>query len=618
MSMRIRTRLIAAIRSGIGRALLAACLLGTPAAHAAQTYQIGSADDPVVRYAAFLDRDKRNLSAIVELRLLDPAADPLRMPEAYQWALADASLDFGLGAQAEQLYRNLAGISRDKRRLALAQLHTAEFLYERGQLAEARAMLYRMREGLDEDVQVQWQDHLARVLMAEGRYNEAVTVLTEPKNARDQTEYMRYNLGIALINDGRAPQGETTLDRVGRLTPQTELDLALADRANTTLGWHFLQHEQGGTSIPILSRVRLSGPFSNRALLGLGWAQLSPKGGRVAKVGVGDEQADADPFTTFSTLGVLMRSGYAQNDLFSRVGLHAFSLSKISKEDQDRLRRALVYWVELIGRDPMDTAVQEAWLAIPYSLDRLGAYTQALQFYEKAIEVLENARSRMTAASESIDQGRMVETIVRREIDSEAGWEWSLRDLPDAPETYFLQQLIADHRYQEALKNYRDIRMLSRNLETWIPRLRKAQEASLDPDQQRTETVETVIRRARANYQPSVPASGTRLKLTPRLAPPASAAPLPAAQIALALRSDGPPEYFNGPNERAQALYGRIASTREQLAVLGNEQAQLLKDLAHDELENQKRKIEQYLIEARFALARLYDRQKKGELNEEP
>src|SRR3546814_8808105 len=65
----------------------------------------------------------------------------------------------------------------------------------------------------------------------------------------------------------------------------------------------------------------------------------------------------------------------------------------------------------------------------------------------------------------------MVETIVRRDLNSEAGWDWKLHDLPDAPETYFLQNLLAEHRFQEALKNYRDVRMLTRNVESWRVRL---------------------------------------------------------------------------------------------------------------------------------------------------
>src|SRR3546814_18295273 len=82
----------------------------------------------------------------------------------------------------------------------------------------------------------------------------------------------------------------------------------------------------------------------------------------------------------------------------------------------------------------------------------------------------------MNEAMVSIKQGRMVETIVRRDLDSGAGWDWKLHDLPDAPETYFLQNLLAEHRFQEALKNYRDVRMLTRNVESWRVRPDRSEE----------------------------------------------------------------------------------------------------------------------------------------------
>jgi tetratricopeptide (TPR) repeat protein len=584
---------------------------------ASDQYAPGAAQDPRVRAAEYLGRDRRHFSAIVELRMVDPRSDPQRLPEAYQWRLAENYLSYGMRDRAEGLYRQLARSTEDTELAARAQLRIAEFEYTRGYFAEARATLYRMREALPQGLVEDWQDLLARVLLAEQRYGEAAEILTELDNSERQSPYTRYNLGVALINDGRTPQGLTVLDRVGRMIPDNLEQVALRDRANLSLGWHFLQNQQGGTAKPALARVREEGPFSNRALLGLGWAELAPQGDRVSKVEVGDEQADPSPFTTFSTLGVLLRPGFAEEDIFKRAGMRSFRLSKASREEEDALRKALAPWVELISRDPMDTAVQEAWLAIPFTLDRLGAYTQALDFYERAIKVLEEARSRMDAAMVSIRQGRMVETIVRREADAESGWNWKLLDLPDAPETYFLQQLLAEHRFQEALKNYRDVRMMSRSLESWSQRLAAAEVAYAAEDRQVVQP-EELIRRAQADWTP--PWSGLEIRLRSDVGlsvPGEYAGPaLPPVAIRPALRLAPPPARFNGPVERSRAAQQRVTNLRAQLTAAGNEQAKLLQDMALIELDGQKRQIERYLIEARFALARLYDRQKRGELND--
>lgn len=602
-----------------GAAVAAGSLLVLLPALAADPYVAGTKADPQVRNAMFLDADGRYFSAIVELLSGSRGKDPARMPADFQWRLAESYLSFGMRDEAEAIYRNLASSSPDSLLLSRARLRLAEFDYQRGYLAESRATLLRLREKLPKTLTEDWQDLYTRVLMADGRYSEAAAVLTAEDNARKLSEYTRYNLGVALINDGRAAQGLTILDKVGRLRAETSEDLALRDRANLTLGYYFLQNKQGGTAKPIFARIRLEGPFSNRALLGMGWSELAPTGERTRRVEVGDQTKEENPFSNFSTLGVLLRPGFLEDDVFTRANLRSFRLSKAGKQEEEALRKALVPWVELISRDPMDPAVQEAWLAIPFTLDRLGAHTQALKFYERAIEELEKGRTRMGVAMDSIRKGRMVETIVRRDIDSETGWEWKLKDLPDAPETYFLQSLLAEHRFQEALKNYRDVRMLSRNVDAWRGRLDAVNQAWTSTEREPA-VIPDLIARARQDREPPFPGLKIQLRAEERLSAPGaygaklSAAPPPVAPLAV---SGAPQGGFNGPYERAQGLQSRLAKLREIAGQLGDQQNELLQEIAVKELQGQQRQIEKYLVEARFALARLYDRAQKGELNNE-
>jgi len=601
----------------VGALCAAALLAPLSAARATETFVPGSAADPAVRNAMFLDADGRYLSALVELLSGSRGKDPARMPADFQWRLAESYLSFGMRDEAEAIYRSLASTSPDGLLLNRARLRLAEFDYQRGYNAEARATLLRMQEKLPKPLTEDWQDLYARVLMAEQRYSEAAAMLMAQDNARKLSEYTRYNLGIALINDGRAQQGATILDKVGRLRPETAEDLALRDRANLTLGWYFLQNKQGGTAKPIFSRIRVEGPFSNRALLGLGWAELAPTGEKMRRAEVGDQTKEENPFSNFSTLGVLLRPGFMEDDIFKRAGLRSFRLSKAQEQEEEALRKALVPWVELISRDPMDPAVQEAWLAIPFTLDRLGAHTQALKFYERAIEELEKGRKRMDIAMDSIKGGRMVETIVRRDIDAEAGWEWKLKDLPDAPETYFLQSLLAEHRFQESLKNYRDMRMLTRHVDAWRSRLDAADSAWTSVEREPA-VIPDLIARARQD-QDKAPELKLQLRAEQRLSAPGAysapmpKAPPPAAPLAVAPMPQGG---FSGPYERSQSLKQRIGNLRTVAGQLSDQQGQLLTEIAVKELQGQQRQIEKYLVEARFALARLYDRAQKGELTE--
>ena len=575
----------------------------------AQRYEPGTQNDPRLRSAYYLAEDQRHLSALSELLAMDGDYDWQRQPPDYQWALAQSYVDFGLAKQAEKIYRSLAITTTDHLLLARSRLRLAELLYQRGYLRESRETLEVMRAKLPEEVRIDWQDLLARVLMADNRYGDAVGVLSEFKNADEQTPYTRYNLGVALISDGQVQRGRDVLERVGRLGVIDLATLALRDRANLTLGWHFLKNDLGGSAKPIFYRVRSQGPFSNRALLGLGWAELAPRGDRQRA----ETPDDLSPFTTFATLGgLLSRPGFL-DDATKRTQAPKYKLGDISGDEQDALQRAMVAWVELISRDPMDPAVQEAWLAIPYSLDRHGAHVGALQYYEKSVAALEDNRKRILTAEASIQQGRMVETIVRRDLDAETGWEWKLKDLPDAPETYYLQDLLASHRFQEALKNYRDIRLLSRNLDAWLPKLQTLELAYAG--RPRAEDVDPAQLFKAAVEDASSPYRGTtaRLRLETEISAPGSFDERVAAMRypPMTLRLGSTPRRFNGPYERMQTLRARQVNLREQLAIAGGEQARLLQKIALNELRGQKKTIEKYLVESRFALARLYDRAMK-------
>jgi hypothetical protein len=61
--------------------------------------------------------------------------------------------------------------------------------------------------------------------------------------------------------------------------------------------------------------------------------------------------------------------------------------------------------------------------------------------------------------------------LVSRNPAEEMGWFWTLRELPAVPHPSHLLQVLAQNEFQEALKNYRDLRFLARNLEAWRDKL---------------------------------------------------------------------------------------------------------------------------------------------------
>jgi DNA repair ATPase RecN len=51
------------------------------------------------------------------------------------------------------------------------------------------------------------------------------------------------------------------------------------------------------------------------------------------------------------------------------------------------------------------------------------------------------------------------------------GWFWQMNDLPQMPHAHHLAPLFAQHEFQEAFKNYRDLRYLTQNLQEWRDKL---------------------------------------------------------------------------------------------------------------------------------------------------
>lgn len=567
----------------------------------------GSLNDPRFRSALFLKEDGRFLSALTELMEIEQTAPAgAVLPADFHLLVAECYLGFGMDTQAEKKYQQIAAGDHDAETLARARLQLAKLEYQRGYYPRAAAGLQQLREQLPNSLLDDWKLLMTSTLLAQERYAEAIAILSKG-DLDDLTPVLRYNLAVALMRDGRETEGRRQLNLVGTMDVANLETLVLRDKANLALGYQYLRAQQGDSARTVFGRIRTVGPFSNRALLGLGWAEIAPITAQVQ----GEAAPDAEPQTSDDSLGTLLRPGYVDPKANARLAPGAAQpTAGIAPEEQAALLRALVPWVELAKRDPMDPAVQEGLLAIPWALDRLQDYGQSLQRYSDAIAALENARKRMDGAAKSIRGGRMVNTIVRRDVDSERGWTWRLRDLPDAEETYFLQALLAEHRFQEAIKNLRDARLLSRSLDAWKARIDELSQAGIAGPA----TAGGPLARARQGWQPTWAGTVVWLGLETALGPPgAYDAPLSdAAPVPMGLQTLLPPARFEGRLEQLRPLRSRIDALQPRARSIGATQDDLLEKISTRELEGQKKAIERYLTEARFAVARIYDRQMKG------
>jgi hypothetical protein len=110
------------------------------------------------------------------------------------------------------------------------------------------------------------------LLLQLGQNDAAIGVLEAAKDADSWSPYLAYNLGVAYIRSGRLERGAKELDALGELSGRNDELRLLRDKANLALGYSYLQNGAAQRSRDVLERVRLEGPLSNKALLGTGWA----------------------------------------------------------------------------------------------------------------------------------------------------------------------------------------------------------------------------------------------------------------------------------------------------------------------------------------------------------
>jgi hypothetical protein len=290
-----------------------------------------------------------------------------------------------------------------------AWYYLAKIWYQRGYYDKAEATLRRIIGSLPGEMDADRRMLMAQILLREERYDDAIAELNGWLGPADWTAYAEFNLGVALVRKGRLSDAVHWLDAVGTMETDSEELKSLKDKANLALGFAYLQADQPAQAKPYLERVRLDGPHSNKALLGVGWA----------------DAAEGD------------------------------------------YRAALVPWTELHGRNLLDAAVQEAYLAVPYAFGKLNANKQAADNYTTAIGSYDAEVARLDESIQAIRAGRMLDAIVERETTGRLGWFWQLRTLPDAPESRYLYHLLATNDFQEGLKNYRDLKFLGRVLGEW-------------------------------------------------------------------------------------------------------------------------------------------------------
>ena len=530
-------------------------------------------------------------------------------------------LSYGHHLEAAEIFERLLAAKVDPEIRDRTWFFLAKIWYQRGYLDKAREALSLIEGELPDNLRRESLMLNAQIMIDAGEYDAAIASLQNWKGRTEWASYARFNIGVALVRSGRVNEAAALLEELGNMNPFNDELSALRDKANLALGYALLQDEQPYAAKAPLQRVRLEGPFSNKALLGVGWADA----------------------------------------------------------ELNNYNRALVPWMELRGRDLLDPAVQESMLAIPYAMARLDSISQAADHYVNAIEAFYEEANRLDRTIEHIESGAFFDEFIEDDPLDSTGWYWELEDLPEGPEARYLFHLLAKHQFQEGLKNYRDLSYLHRNLDSWqqnvgvyanmletqkeklaqsIPLVQESlSEEDLDAMIQRKLDYDSVANNIDNNRDWLALASKSEFDLWNEISEiesnPALRADIPEAQevrdkidllkgvmqwnlerdfrerlwkLRRELQQTGEglvatqrswrqidetmrtePLRFAELSDRVYGLAPRVEGMKMRVEDALSRQRAFLQDIAVGELQAQKDRLDVYTIQARFALAAIYD-----------
>ena len=517
-----------------------------------------------------------HLDVEVRKRVDEPESDALwyQMADA-EFSLGDIELNYRMDQRAVLAIQSVIKESVDERTSNAAAYRLARMHFRKGQDQDALRALDHMAGKVSADSRDDVASLRANVYLALEWPEPAIPVLQDLLKSKDYGAFAAYNLGIAYLQGDLRTEAYKQLDRAGKFRTRNSADAAIRDKANLVLGTMLHEEGQYNRAVVYLNRVRLDGPFSNRALLGAGWASMSA-----------------------------------------------------GKPD-----RALVSWNTLAKRDATDRATQEAMLALPYAYSALGVHSQAVLHYSRALDAYDEQIDKLSMSIDSIHAGKFLAALTREEIYDDEDWIIQLRALPDAPETYYLMELLASNDFQTILQDYLDLADLRRRFTAWQMSIQSYDELvenrerhyeSLLPEVD--EQFRELESRLRLHFEQQLNFVKQREEM---LASPATQperqvlldeldSNLQSLDSALALVQEQHERYkrahkvatdsYIGYDEPLGELSVKVRDSIDDVENLLTSQGRLLESLATNELSARRRRLEVYADKARFGLADSYDR----------
>ncbi len=321
------------------------------------------------------------------------------------------SLSYGLDQQARSIFSRLIADNTTEEVQNRAWFYLAKMRYLRGDIERAATGLGNIRGAMPPDIDEEYRYLAALVNIKLGYFDAAEAISGHFRKNSPYTPYLHFNLGVAAGRQNDQSRAFASLKKSVAFADGTdELD-RLADRSHMAMAYlASVAGNQNGAHEQI-RHVSMSGVYSNRALLGSGWASVN----------------------------------------------------------QGSYRDALTPLTVLEQRSIAIPEVQEAVLLVPHVYEKMGLMGRAAEGFIRAYALYGDALDQLDMARESLKDADVLELFVSNMDDmlAESDWFGTAPSVSLNALSPFVLDLMSDHSFQSVLKDLRDLYAIRNNLDDW-------------------------------------------------------------------------------------------------------------------------------------------------------
>jgi len=321
------------------------------------------------------------------------------------------SLSYGLDRQARDIFSRLIDANSPLEVRNRAWFYLAKMLYMRGDIERSATTLGNISGTMPHDIDQEYRYLAALVNIRLGYFDQAETISHDIEKDGPYAPYLYFNLGVAFGKAKDTNRAIASLKKAASYADgSSQLD-SMADRSHMAIAYLDAQNRDFTGAYDHIRQVSATGVYSNRALLGAGWASINEESYTGA----------------LAPLAVLQKRSLALPE------------------------------------------VQEAVLLVPHIYEKQHLTGRAAQGFIEAYDRYSDELLQLDRAREYLKNADVLELFVRNmdELLAESDWFGTAPSVSLNPLSPFLLDLISDQSFQSVLKDLRDLYAIRNNLNSW-------------------------------------------------------------------------------------------------------------------------------------------------------